>query len=218
MTSLLRDTLARMRRPLGMARRRARAVWTRLFHRSRRTRAREMVERQPGVRSVVFVCLGNICRSPYAEVRFRQLTGGRIAAASVGFIGPDRRSPEHARAAARARGLDLEDHRSRLVTRDDMAGADLVVLVDPAHARRLRARFGPVATPVLVLADLDPVPPPSRRILDPWGGPPEAFHDVFEQIDRCLAGLVEVLPPASGMGAGGAAAGGRGQHPGRGGP
>jgi protein-tyrosine-phosphatase len=74
--------------------------------------------------------------------------------------------------------------------------ADLVVLVDPSHARRLRRTVGAHDTSVLILGDLDPGSIRSRRIRDPWGREAEEFERVFARIDRCLEELVRITDPS----------------------
>ncbi len=95
-------------------------------------------------RRILFVCLGNICRSPAAEGVMRQLVDEAgmaecIALDSAGtgnyHIGdlPDRRM----RLAARKRGLEL-DHRCRQVNTDDFSDFDLIVAMDESNYRNLR--------------------------------------------------------------------------------
>ncbi len=140
---------------------------------------------------MLFVCHGNICRSPYAEAVFRRRVRGRRDATSAGLVGPDRPSPETAREVARERGVDLEDHRSRLVTRASLRQAGLVVVMDPNQALALRRRHGFGAS--LVLGDLDPGSVRRRPIRDPIFQPPELYREVYARIDRCVEGLVGAM-------------------------
>src|SRR5262245_31044627 len=90
--------------------------WERLVHPWRRRRVIALLRRHRMPRGVLFVCHGNICRSPYAAAAFRaQLSpesAQLIKVASAGFVGPIRPAPRTARDEAAARGLDLRDHRS----------------------------------------------------------------------------------------------------------
>lgn len=163
---------------------------------------------------MVFLCLGNVCRSPYAANRFEALLRKRVdepvTVRSAGFIGPGRAPADLALAEARVRGIDTSGHVSTVVDRATLADADLVVLVDAAHARRLRAvagadegggdgaEAGPCRAAVLVLGDLDPEPIGRRTIQDPWGQDPAVFRRVFDRIDRCLDELATLLFPTAG--------------------
>lgn len=94
--------------------------------------------------SILFVCLGNICRSPLAEGIYRHLTSGTsekpvIASAGIGnwHVGapPDRRSI----AVAAANGIDIARQRARQVTPSDFNAFDLVVAMDWSNLARLQA-------------------------------------------------------------------------------
>jgi protein-tyrosine-phosphatase len=161
---------------------------TRLRHPRRRARARRALEAANGPRSVLFLCLGNVCRSPYAEVSCRRMSP-HLEVSSAGFIGPGRSAPEEAQKVARERGLDLSGHTSRLVTAEAAGRHDLIIVMEPGQRGELRRKVG--ETPlVIVLGDLDPVRPGTRAIPDPWGGGLDAFRSSFERIDRCLGELV----------------------------
>ncbi|MFW6193280.1 MAG: hypothetical protein ACOC83_07315, partial [Gemmatimonadota bacterium] len=89
----------------------------RVLHPLRRRRARREVRTSAFAGPVLFVCQGNICRSPYAAGAFlRALPDGwrtRVAVSSAGFVGPGRGSPTTALRVASRRGVDLTAHRSR---------------------------------------------------------------------------------------------------------
>lgn len=172
------------------------------LHPRRHRRALRTVVGRDAVREVLFVCLGNICRSPYAEVRLRQHLeeaglDGRITVRSAGFIGPGRPSPETARMVATERGLDLEAHRARVLSRDHLRKSDLIFVMTNRQQRDLGWRYGRPDT--LHLGDLDPGPIPRRDILDPIEKPPEVFREVYARIDRAVATLARELVTAERM-------------------
>lgn len=135
----------------------------------------------------------------------------------MGLTGPDRPSPETALEVARERGVDLGDHRSRLVTDASLAEAGVVVVMDPGQARSLRTRFGFGGS--LVLGDFDPRPVRRRSIRDPVFQPSDVFHRVYARIDRCVAGMLDAMglpagePDAAGRAGDGAAAAGGERRP-----
>lgn len=149
------------------------------------------IRQRPVPRRILVLCLGNICRSPYVEASLGKAAGELgFEVLSGGFIGPGRPPPPEALDAAAGRGADTRAHVSRLVDREALDAAELVILVDPAHGPRLRKTLGPYDTPVLVLGDLDPVNTGARTIQDPWGNEPEVFHQVFQRLDRCTEVLL----------------------------
>jgi protein-tyrosine-phosphatase len=168
----------------------------RRLHPRRHRRALEAVASREAVREVVFICLGNICRSPYAELRLRRHLeeaglDERIAVRSAGFIGPGRPSPDTARLVAEERGLSLDEHRARVLGREHLRGGDLILVMTNRQQRDLRWRYGRPDT--LHLGDLDPGPIPRRDILDPIEKPAEVFREVYARIDRAVGALAEEL-------------------------
>lgn len=176
-----------------------RHVPDRALHPSRRSAARKAVADAAGG-TVLFVCHGNICRSPYAEhALVRDLPDserGRWQVESMGFIQPGRPSPEEAVAVAARRGVNLESHRSRLLTPESVAAARLVYVMSTAQERAIRARFGADPGRVWVLGDLDPKPIRRRTIRDPVDQPEDVFETVYDRIDRCIAVIAARTRPS----------------------
>jgi protein-tyrosine phosphatase len=101
---------------------------------------------------VLFVCTGNICRSPTAEGVFRAMVervglGDRIATDSCGthdyHVGdpPDPRACDH----ASRRGYDISDLRARMLAPDDFASFDLLLALDRGHEKILKRQAPPDA-------------------------------------------------------------------------
>lgn len=148
------------------------------------------------LRGVLFICHGNICRSPYAAAAFqRRLPAAvrkHVRVGSAGFIGPGRPSPPEAHAASRRRGIDLSTHTSQLITDEALATFDLVVVMDRHQAANLISSYPRLGT-LVVLGDLDPEPITRRTITDPFGQTEKVFDESYARIDRCLDTLVDAL-------------------------
>jgi protein-tyrosine phosphatase len=147
-------------------------------------------------RTIVVVCHGNICRSPVAALLLQQALGhAGIRVESAGFMGPNRPAPRDAVMVAARRGVDLTQHRSRLLVPDLVRSADLLVVMEPEQQRQVVERFGRLSRDVIVLGDLDPVAIETRTIRDPIEQGPEVFEASYARIERCVAALVRVLLP-----------------------
>src|SRR6266700_3534397 len=89
----------------------------RLLHPLRRRTASRALRARPWPRTILVVCHGNICRSPFAAgLLARALGPAGTRVASAGFVGPGRPAPAEGSIAAARRGIDLSRHRSQLLT------------------------------------------------------------------------------------------------------
>jgi protein-tyrosine-phosphatase/predicted ATP-grasp superfamily ATP-dependent carboligase len=157
-----------------------RAIIKRMARQTSITRAR----RFDRVERVLVLCHGNICRSPYAEHALRARDGGKHEIRSAGFYSvADRESPEDFQRAARRHGVDLSAHRSRVVSEDDLAWADLVILMDERNYKHLRDRFPAFVKKSVWLGALDGG---AIEIDDPYGMGDAAAETALARIDRCL--------------------------------
>lgn len=145
--------------------------------------------------SVLFVCLGNVCRSPYAEWALRSRCGSALRIESAGFIGPGRAPPDVALEVAAEHGVHHADHRSRVQDPDLLRQMDAIFVFDRLNVARLRRSSGARMDRVFWLGDLDPMWSGKRAIIDPWGKPTEEFEKTFSRIDRCVDELASVLCP-----------------------
>lgn len=151
------------------------------------------------MKSILFVCMGNICRSPTAEAVFRHVLAqagiGGITLDSAGteayHVGhaPDRRSV----ATARRKGIDMTGLRARQVSAEDMERFDLLLCADEVNLSALRRRFGDEgrAERHLLLPWLGITSP--REVPDPYYDGPEAFEAVFELLERAAGRLCDRL-------------------------
>jgi len=168
----------------------------RLLHPFRRRQVISRLRRQGPPSGILFVCHGNICRSPYAEAAFRAalptwLRGMRIM--SAGFIGAGRPVPPEALTVAARLGVDLGPHRSASLAPAAVAAARLVVVMDGAQRDEIVHRFRRPPEDVIVLGDLDPEPIDTRAIRDPVEQPIAVFEQSYARIDRCIAQLMRAM-------------------------
>ena len=192
-----RGQLLRPRAMLGAIRRRLRTAAQRALHPGRRRRARERLRGLGKVERVLFVCHGNIYRSPFAEGAFLHLLPrtlrGRIAVASAGFVGPGRPAPPESVTLAASQGFDLTEHRSQLLTPAMVKESDLVVVMSAAQEQEICRRFSYPRRRVLVLGDLDPWKIDTRDVADPWNQPTRVLESSAARVTRCTRELVAEL-------------------------
>jgi len=160
----------------------------RLLHPLRRRAARAELTRRAAPSSLLVICHGNICRSPFAAAVLRaRLAGTGVCVESAGFFGPGRRSPGTAIEAAWQWHQDLRAHRSQLLTIDLVRAMDLLVVMDGTQRRDVCDRFGRHPRDVFLLGDLDPQPIRTRAIQDPIEQPLAVYEQVYARIERCIA-------------------------------
>ncbi|MGD2068107.1 MAG: low molecular weight protein-tyrosine-phosphatase [Gemmatimonadota bacterium] len=150
--------------------------------------------------SVLFVCLGNICRSPLAEGVMRHLVRARgiearyrIDSAGTGawHVGepPDGRSVD----VASRNGIQLEGH-SRQVESSDLHDFDWVVAMDRSNLERLEEMkdWGGGDARLTLLREFDP-DPGDREVPDPYYGGPGGFDHVYRLVHRSLEAFLDHL-------------------------
>lgn len=142
---------------------------------------------------ITFVCLGNVCRSPFAERVARRRATRELGFDSAGFIGPGRPPPDMALAVAQSMGIDHGDHRSRTISPDwgDRTGA--IVIFDRFNVANVRKLDRGLLNKTFWLGDFDPEWAGKRAIADPWGKPRGDFERAFERIERCVVTLLSAL-------------------------
>ena len=150
---------------------------------------------------VLFVCTGNICRSPTAEgvLRGKLATAGlndKVAVDSAGLIDFHAGDPPTALAIdfARRRGYDLSQLRARQFRRKDFELFDLIVSMDRGHHMQLLGMCPDRAVGKLHLF-MDFTPPPLRNpdVPDPYYGGSVDYEHALDLIEDGIGGLIEVL-------------------------
>lgn len=143
---------------------------------------------------ILFVCLGNICRSPSAEGVTRDMAAGRdlvfdSAGTSGWHIGDAPYGPM--RAAASKRGYDMSDLRARQFTRQDFDSFDLIVVMDGDNLRDVEAlRPDGNTTPVKLFTDYAPETG-ADHVPDPYYT--RDFDGALDLVELCARGLLASL-------------------------
>ncbi|RZV36452.1 MAG: low molecular weight phosphotyrosine protein phosphatase [Chromatiales bacterium] len=148
---------------------------------------------------VLFVCMGNICRSPTAEGVFRHLAeqaglSGQLHIDSAGTHAyHSGEPPDHrARVAAERRGMSLEGIFARRVTADDFERFDYVIAMDEDNLERLRAE-APAHHHDKLRLFLEFGASGEREVPDPYYGGAAGFERVLDLVEEASRGLLETL-------------------------
>lgn len=133
-------------------------------------------------RRLVFVCTGNICRSPYAEALARSRG---LEAISAGIdTTPGLPAHPQAIAEARARGIDLSGHRTTSWADVQIGREDVVVAVELRHLLAVRRRVRTIGCRIALMSSLSQ--DCFAIVRDPYGREPAVFQAVFDLIEKLL--------------------------------
>ena len=153
----------------------------------------------PHPRSFLFVCLGNICRSPFAAaITSAKLAASGTASVMIGSAGL-RPSPEGVPAAAhdaaRAFGVSLAGHAPSQLTAEMIAAYDVVVVMEARQLQQVRSQFAGYRDRVVLLPWLDDAAGNAYErlnISDPYGRGSGEFMACYARIDRSVETLLAV--------------------------
>jgi len=143
---------------------------------------------QPAIR-VLFVCLGNICRSPTAQGVFEARLHARglrqlyqIDSAGTGGYHAGEPPDRRATAAARKRGYDLSQQRARAVRDSDFVEFDLILAMDKSNLENLLAR-APAGARDRVQLFMSATPDLQQEVPDPYFGGDDGFERVLDMLE-----------------------------------
>lgn len=145
--------------------------------------------RQSEASTLLVVCKGNICRSPYAEQKLRAaLPGWQVRSGGLDTT-PGKPANPSAQAEAARRGINLEHHRTHSVSAADLIWGALIVVMEPKHLIQVLRRDP--SAPVALLGHF--LKPRRDRIADPYGKSAAVFAENFDLLDQSVEGLKEFL-------------------------
>lgn len=148
--------------------------------------------------SILFVCLGNICRSPLAEAAFRRAAdaaGLAVSADSAGTGDWHIGRPPDPRACAEAlrHGLDISGYRARQVEAEDFRRFDRILALDATNMADLRA-LAPADGKARLSLLLDHVPGlEGQSVADPYFGEADGFTETWREVSLAAEALVGEL-------------------------
>jgi protein-tyrosine phosphatase len=154
--------------------------------------------------SFIFVCKGNICRSPFSHHLAQKIIenglNAKINIDSAGLEAKEHeRSPENAITAATDYGLNLENHKPKSFDRSMFKGATMVIAMETWHFQALKKRFPESMEKIFLLPLFENNKDAKMRgfhrynIEDPYGRSLDKFHKCFWRIERCLEGLFDEI-------------------------
>jgi len=154
------------------------------------------------MKTVLFVCTGNVCRSPMAEGLLRHAVKGkgeiRVLSAGVGAI--DGQAPSgHAVQALRELGIDISNQRSRMLTGELVAEADYIFGMTHGHVDAVNLLYPQAAEKTFLLREFDEtLDVYEKDISDPIGGSFEIYRECRDQIEQGIASIMKFIQQSPG--------------------
>ncbi len=152
----------------------------------------------PDARSFMFVCHGNIMRSPMAELLLkRALAARKIEGITVFSSGihatPGTEAHSRAQAAALELGLSLANHRSKLITAEMVAATDVIFAMDFQNQAELIVHFPDARSKIFLLSAFANHGKQFREIPDPYFGGEEETRQCFGVLQTCVNNMVQSM-------------------------
>jgi RpiB/LacA/LacB family sugar-phosphate isomerase len=149
------------------------------------------------MKTILFICTGNVCRSPMAEALFRRAVNGRgefrIYSAGLGALDGQPPTP-HSVQAMRELGVDISGQRSRALTTDLIRQADYIFGMTHGHVDTIALLYPPAAEKTFLLREFDEsLEPFEKDIADPIGSPYEIYVHCRKQIEQGIRSLLKFM-------------------------
>ncbi|QMU61427.1 MAG: hypothetical protein GKR92_06855 [Gammaproteobacteria bacterium] len=134
---------------------------------------------------VLFVCKGNICRSPFAKEYAEKISSNEVQWYSAGYFPVSgRSSPDSALAASQKFGISLNDHRSQEADKIDLNKYSLIIVFDKHNYQSILGSNGNIKGKLIFLGQLSNTQ--DIEIPDPYGESIEYFESIYESIKNIL--------------------------------
>ena len=146
------------------------------------------------MKNVLFICTGNICRSPMAEGLLRQMSGGRVEVVSAGLgAGRGQQPSAHAIRVLKEEGIDISEIRSQPVSAHLLEKADHIFTMTRDHLDMLLLLFPEMAAKARLLHFDEAAKGGRADVTDPIGGTRETYESCKEDIKRAMPRLMELI-------------------------
>ena len=149
------------------------------------------------MKTILFLCTGNVCRSPMAEALFRRAVSGRgefrVLSAGLGAVDGQPPTPHSVRAMDEL-GVDISAQRSRMLTVDLVREADLILGMTHSHVDTVVLLYPPAAEKTFLLREFDEtLEPYEKDISDPIGGSYPVYVECRDQIEQGIVSLLKFM-------------------------
>jgi len=149
------------------------------------------------MKTILFICTGNVCRSPMAEGLFREAVRGRgqfrVLSAGLGALDGQPPTPHSVR-AMRELGIDISSQRSRMLTADLVRQADYIFGMTHSHVETIALMYPQMAEKAFLVREFDDtLEPYEKDISDPIGGSYQVYLNTRDQIEQGIASLLHFM-------------------------
>jgi RpiB/LacA/LacB family sugar-phosphate isomerase len=149
------------------------------------------------MKTILFICTGNVCRSPMAEALFRRAVSGRgefrVLSAGLGAMDGQPPTPHSVRAMDEL-GVDISAQRSRMLTTELVREADLILGMTHSHVDTVVLLYPPAAEKTFLLREFDEtLEPYEKDISDPIGGSYPVYVECRDQIEQGIVSLLKFM-------------------------
>jgi protein-tyrosine-phosphatase len=150
------------------------------------------------ISNILFVCIGNICRSPFAQGLFTKLVRQEghkgFHAESAGLLAlPGNSAPLLAKKVAAEFGVDLAGHKAKCLSQEQVDWSELILVMEKSHKDELLADFPEATDKMFLIRHFARFGSRSRGVADPYGLRYDAYRFCYLDIEDAVSGLMDFL-------------------------